>query len=568
MSNFYVDGQITGPSFQQGFDLSSILTTICDRHDDKVVKVQITEPGVYYLKSALQLKCNLVIEGCEGVVVAVKFSSDNDYNYDDCFMLFKYITTTVQNTTTYIRPNVVIKDVEFRIDEGHHWHSEKNKFYFLKFYWAESIHVDNVKMKLEGKHITNVDMRECENVIVDNCLLEKYHNNTEQLHGGGILWIRGMTRNVKITNNIFRKSGNDEVLAFFGHFADYHNQSNPAYNFYIIPQTEEPDDGVCHKENIIVENNVFSYEKHYSNSNINDCLITLIDITSNPDYNYKHVYNNLVFENNTIIINDLVKKVFACMNREETIIRNVCFVNNKICLNDFTATSTTSLFYLDNQSSEVDSIYQIKGTNVYNKAKIINENKTGLYFLVQNGGVVSVLDNVIRIFEDSDVSSQLYRRFYFLFINKRDSCISVQNNYIHGCHRFGSISGASSSGDEAINYAEVLVKNNFIKGDSRIYNKNVGELNVSIEDNCIESENDVIAIQDYGTSGKFIYINNRVVSKFSGTPTFYYTNTGCNASRVCIANNIFENVTSVILTSLHNYTSSSIRTEVNNIYLS
>ena len=39
------------------------------------------------------------------------------------------------------------------------------------------------------------------------------------------------------------------------------------------------------------------------------------------------------------------------------------------------------------------------------------------------------------------------------------------------------------------------------------------------------------------------------------------------ASRICVSNNVFENCTSNILTSLHNYTSSSIRTEVNNIYL-
>ena len=153
MSSFYVDGQIVGPTFQNGFDLSSILVSVGNRQDDKVVKVQITEPGVYYLSSVLVLKCNLIIEGCEGAVISVKFTSDHDYHDSSTFIHFDYITKTVQGVTTYIRPNIVIKNVEFKIDNNHLWHSTNNRFHYLKFYWAQSIHLDNVKMKLEGQPI-------------------------------------------------------------------------------------------------------------------------------------------------------------------------------------------------------------------------------------------------------------------------------------------------------------------------------------------------------------------------------------------------------------------------------
>ena len=131
----------------------------------------------------------------------------------------------------------------------------------------------------------------------------------------------------------------------------------------------------------------------------------------------------------------------------------------------------------------------------------------------------------------------------------------------------GSISHSTSSGDEAINYAKVLIKNNYIKGGSSIYTNNIGWFVLNIEDNYIESDQYVIALQNYGNSGYFCYINNHVVSKFSGTPTFYYSNSGCNASRVCISNNVFENATSSILTILNNYVSSSNRKELYNIYL-
>ena len=380
--------------------------------------------------------------------------------------------------------------------------------------------------------------------------------------GGGNLWLRAILKNVKIINNLFKKTGNDEVLGFFGHYSD---------DSFVLPASEVPVDGFCRKSNIIVCNNVFEYGEPETTdaSIINDCLISLVDITSTQTQTLKHVYDNIFFESNTIIINDLTKRVFSCMNERYTKIRNVCFLNNNIKINGFAAPSSyCEIFVFDNRSSDVSSNYQVKGNRVFNKAKITDGNNTKLYFLLQNGGSVSVLDNYFKIYNDNSDATQELRRFYFFWINKRDSSLNIENNHIEGCYMLGNMNCPTSSGDEAINYAKVLIKNNYIKGDSSIFTHNIGWLVLDIEDNYIESDKYVIALQDYGNGGYFCYKNNHVVSKYSGNPTFYYTNTGCNASRVCIANNIFENVTSVILTSLHNYTISSIRTEVNNIYLS
>ena len=571
MSNFYVDGQITGPTFQKGFDLSSILVSIGNRQDNKVVKVQITEPGIYYLNRAIQFKCNLIIEGCEGAVIAVRYSSDSDYS-DDCFLHFNYITKTVQGIQTYIRPNIIIKNIEFKIDGNHWWHSTYNRFYYLKFYWAESITIENVKMKLEGQLIlTNVDMRQCENVVVNNCLLENYHNNTEQIHEGGILWIRGITRNYKIFNNIIKKSGNDEALGFFGHHSDSHNQSDPNNNYYEIPESEEPTDGICHKENIIVENNVFVYENHYSNTNTNDCLISIIDHDTilHPEQsqqgNTKFHIENIVFKNNEFVINDLCRRFIKCNFEDQIFLRNVVFKNNHFETGDFSVVDNlVSVFELINKYSAIDSKYDILGNSLYNKASIkVYENEPGLHFLTQIGGEVRVSKNSTRVCET--LSGQLYRQIRFFKIQRLNSNATITDNDLAGIYLFASIT--SSNGSPVIDQVNLCVKNNIIKGDSRIYNTNVRELNISIEDNYIECEKDVIVLQNYGTCGNFCYKNNHVVSKFSGTPTFYYTNNGCNASRVCISNNIFENVTSNILTILNNYVSSSIRKEIYNIYL-
>jgi|GEM_PF-6613411 len=566
MSSFYVDGQIVGPTFQNGFDLSSILVSVGNRQDDKVVKVQITEPGVYYLSSVLVLKCNLIIEGCEGAVISVKFTSDHDYHDSSTFIHFDYITKTVQGVTTYIRPNIVIKNVEFKIDNNHLWHSTNNRFHYLKFYWAQSIHLDNVKMKLEGQKILiNVDMRECENVIIENCMLENYHNNTDLIYEGGILWFRGMTRNIKITNNIIKKSGNDEALGFWGHFSDYHSNEDPRDNYYIIPESEEPSDGICYKENILVQNNVFEYDNHYSNSNTNDCFISLHDLSAGQ--NTKNVFTNISFKGNTFIIKDLVKRLFFCVNENESTIQDVSFNENNFFFGDFTASMRCHVFELDNKNYNVVSNYHIIGNNVYNKSKFIFDNEPGLFFIIQNGGEALVSNNVVRIYEDSVDEEQIYRKVIFFWVNFMKTKLTVEHNNIEGLYLFGKVSCSSNPGNRMISKMDLLAKENIIKGCSSIYCRNVGELNLDIEGNYIESEAYVIALQEYGTSGKFIYINNHVIIKYTGNSNFYHSSTGCGANQFVFANNVFEKVHNDIMATILGYIDSQHVTNANNIIL-
>jgi hypothetical protein len=567
MSNFYVDGQITGPTFQQGFNLSSILVSIGNRQDAKVVKVQITEPGVYYLNSALKLYCNIIIEGCEGAVIAVKFSSDTDYNNGNAFMHFNYITKTIAGRTSYIRPNIVIKNVEFLIDGDHHWHTTTNVLHFLKFYWADSIRLDNVKIKLEEQHIiTNIDMRECENVIVENCLLENYHNNTEPVHEGGILWFRGMTRNVKISNNIIKKSGNDEALGFFGHYLDS----------TIIPSIYVPADGICHKENIIVENNVFVYEKHYSNSNSNGCLISIIDHDNINDPVHTQQGNtlfhieNIVFENNKLIINDLCLRFINCRFEDQTFLRDVFFKNNNFEIGDFSVVGNTiSVFELINSYPSIDTKYEIIGNTLYNKASVrIYDNYPGLYFLTQIGGEVKVSENITRVCDT--LSDQIYRQIYFFWNHGLNNNLIISDNDLEGIYLFGEI----TSGDYAISSEDLIIKNNIIKGSPRIYCMDVGELNAFIEDNTIITSDYLIAFQNFGTSGRVIYINNHFKSIDTNVnPVFYesWENISLQAlfkmDVLCFANNVLEGTSTHPLNYLQQHMTNCVITDEDNRFV-
>lgn len=558
------DFQQVGSDFTAGANLTTLLSSInlqSSASHRVHVKVDLTEPGDYYITERLFINCDFTIEGCENARIIVNFP-DQAACIDDCFIHF---SNSNGDRSYYSRLRTVIKNVTFDVHPNHHWKTKEDgttpeELYYIKIYYPILLHIDNVKMALANHPISNIDIRSGQNILIENCILENYHDNIN-CNIGGNLWLRAMIHNVKIINNIFKKTGNDEALAFFGHYSD---------DGLVHHASEVPEDGFCRKQNIIVSNNVFEYGDPSTTEETitNDCLISLIDVTSTQSGTLKHVYDNITFEGNTIIINDLTKRVFNCMNKHFTKVRNVCFINNNIKINGFTASSSfCEIFVFDNQGDDVNSIYQIKGNRVFNKAKITDGNHTMLYFLLQNGGIVSVLDNYLKIYEDSSDTTQEHRKFYFFWLNKRDSSLRIENNHIEGCYLFGSISCTTSSGEEAINYANVLIKNNFIKGGSSIYTHNIGWLVLNIEDNYIESEQYVIALHDYGNSGYFCYKNNHVVSRFSGTPTFYYTTSGCNANRVCIVNNVFENVTSSILTTLNNYVSVSNRKELNNSYL-
>lgn len=114
---------------------------------------------------------------------------------------------------------------------------------------------------------------------------------------------------------------------------------------------------------------------------------------------------------------------------------------------------------------------------------------------------------------------------------------------------------------------KTLAKGNVIKGDTRIYCHNVGELNVQIENNYIISEAYVIALQEYGSSGDFTYINNHVIIKHTGNSNFYHSTTGCDADRFIFANNVFEKVHSNIMAIILGYIDSQDVTNSNNINL-
>ncbi len=556
MSKIYVNGSQTGQTFSPNFNLNSLLSnTVVQRSNDDVVKVQLTEPGVYYITKTICFCCNLIIEGCEGAIIEVKFSTANDYS-DDSFLEFMNIYQGVHH-----RRNIVIKNIEFKINNSHFWSSSYPSFYFLKFYASGSVHIDNVKMRLDGHPITNFDFRECWNVVIENYLLENYHENVQETNLGGVIWFSGNVKNVKIVNNILKKAGNDELLAFFGHYLDDTN--------VVVPDDEKPPLYLCKKDNIIVKNNIIVYKRPVTTGTdySNDCLVVLCDRdTINPSSQgtKQYLFENIIFESNNFIINDHCRSIFNTKFEEQTILRNVCYQNNNIEVGDFNVNGGyVSVFSLNNKFPGIDTIYEISGNTLYNKAEIKNfanvedqNNLPALFFLIQNGGKVSVKGNITRISEDTK-----FKKIRFLWNNYFTNKTIIENNDLEGLFILGSL-------DCAPNYSltcDLLIKDNIIKGDTRIYCYNLTDMALTFDGNHIESYHDVIALQD-GAGSIFNYINNHVVVH-EPISSFYYSSNSHNIDSCCVANNVFENLPSNAMNIFNNNVTSTVQVVQNNIQL-
>jgi len=192
--------------------------------------------------------------------------------------------------------------------------------YLLKVFWGKAVELDNVVSTLKNGAATNLDMRICDNVRIENCTFINYNalDVTNNNRTGCIIQLQGSTHGVKITNNTFYKYGNDEIIALFGI-----NNIYPEYKGFIPKDLEK---NVVRKD-VIIASNKFVYHKatpelsqtegsielspaasdsEQPTNNFWDTADVLITFSSEQQGTY---WENLLFANNTFTINYLVSQV-------------------------------------------------------------------------------------------------------------------------------------------------------------------------------------------------------------------------------------------------------------------
>jgi len=202
------------------------------------------------------------------------------------------------------RISVNIHDLTIKMgDQGGTWWNGDERF-LIKCIQAKPVTMHNVKTYLHDQEITNVDMRTCSDVTITDCYFENYNNGPT----GGCLWMRGPLNGLTVKNNVFRKHGNDEIIAIF------------EANLYT---------GTIVKENINITNNKFYYAKPDKKTATvqNDVLMTLINV---QEKNENYVHRNIHFDNNTFELSAPVKSVMAFSYSGKTTSQDVTFSGNTI----------------------------------------------------------------------------------------------------------------------------------------------------------------------------------------------------------------------------------------------
>ena len=91
------DFQQIGNDFTTGANLTCLLSTVnlqTSANHRIHVKLQLTEPGDYYITERLFINCDFTIEGCENTRIIANFPNQAACE-DDCFIHFENATSSI-----------------------------------------------------------------------------------------------------------------------------------------------------------------------------------------------------------------------------------------------------------------------------------------------------------------------------------------------------------------------------------------------------------------------------------------------------------------------------------------
>ena len=178
------------------------------------------EKGIFYITKNI----NLFFDGCKKVKITgcgedtkVYFGGKTNFSWDDDSVI-------KISGSEEIPVSVTISDLVISYDKcGSHEPLDKDgkeysdtnlvfdnkELYLIKCYYVKGFTMTNVKTELEDLKATNLDFRDCADVDIHGCTFVNYNRSTT----GGCLWMQGNVENVSVHDNVFRKHGNDELLA-------------------------------------------------------------------------------------------------------------------------------------------------------------------------------------------------------------------------------------------------------------------------------------------------------------------------------------------------------------------
>ncbi len=461
--------------------------------------------GKYEFDGSLKLRCNTTIKGlgpnATKVIVKEGFAQGKSKMTDDVF-----IAVHGQSSR---RVKVQIRDIAFELasHKGILW--EKAAKHIVKVWHGDGVVVDNIVMKTRDAAMTNLDLRECDNVLVTNSEFENYNNCSNS----GCLWSRGSQNNIVVRNNIFSKYGNDEALAFWGGVS---NSSK---------KTE--------LKNIVVDGNQFYYgNKTKTKADVKiDVLICFYHFKEDV-YNMKNPcdVDNIVFKNNSITIDGVMSRDLAFF------FDNLANVG-KIEVRDNTITNTRKASSASNYMSDITidacgNINQpvvVNGNSVINKGEILCDGK-------KNGYTFLSLKDADVIVNDNDLDS--YYGMGLLWCHGGNAEIALNGNSVNGLEKTATLSSNTS-----IDNISITANGNTFTGDTHISCRNVKNMKLVFKNNVFNSSGYHLFLQEAADQTSVTFDDN-TINSLSGNGVFYtnYSKKNFRFDDVSIGGNTFVGV--------------------------
>lgn len=463
-----------------------------------VLILNFDKAGKYEFDGSLKFRCNTTIKGVgsQTTKVIVKEGSVNGKSKmaDNTFFAI--------HGSTNKKVRAEIKDISFELASHKDILWEKSPKHIIKVCDGNGVTVDNVTFWSTDAVLTHVDLRDCSNVVVENCTFENYNNCDD----GGCLWSRGDQSNITVRNNIFKKYGKDEALAVWG---------------------GKPKVAHTSVKNIVVENNEFLYEnktkcKRSYHTHVLICFYHFKEY----DFVNTCIVDSIVFKNNTITMNTPYARNIVFNYDNLANVKNIEISGNRIfntskasIKNDYSTDLTISL--PNNNTANIT----INNNWVNSSSEVLRDGKnSGYTFFTFKNVSLNMLDNNI----DSDYPVTL------LWCQGGDNTVNLVGNTVSGLNR----TATTSTG---VNSLTINANGNHLIGDTRIYCSKLENLELNFTNNVFTSDNNNFFLEE-GAPSTSVYFAGNTVQALTGKGKMFtnYSGKAYKFTKVQVINNTFN----------------------------
>ncbi len=474
--------------------------------------------GTYYLSGTVEMLCNLTMSGKGSAKTTLKCRVNSRFT-DDCFI------KAAGHLGRTIAVEVANMGIDLEKHKGMAWNVNSAK-YLLKIYHADRVCIKSVSSYIDNAVCTNLNMRCCSNVAVTGCSLTNYNNN----HDGGILWLSGNTENVLVSNNEFRKQGNDEVVGFYGTGNDAWSAGTNAKSAY--------------KRNIKVCNN-----KLWLSGAAGQPLtmaFSMFNVEGQKSSNVAADVRDVTFSGNEITVAGDVRCIFAFQREQNTTGKNIRYANNTVrCLAESSVKGSARAIFRIVDHSEAKEPFVISGNVIDNKANVLGADGYNYYNLLDIDGATVEFDgnNVSSTKDAANKQSGIVG----MYVNNAGGKVNMKNNVLKGLCVLASLSVTKGS----IQGMEINASGNRFEGGTTIFCNNLDRLDLNLSNNEFFSTNWEYFLQEFAKTGTLVFRNNVVTAnKGGGSLLSHYSNVptkNMHFERLEVCNNKFYGIQSTEL---------------------